>query len=177
MKNNYEKNPTEGLQEIDHKIYSIRGHQVMLDSDLAILYGVSTKALNQAVRRNLKRFPSDFMFQLIEIEEECLRSQFVTSKSGRGGKRYLPFVFSEQGVAMLSSVLKSERAIQTNIVIMRIFGRLRSTLESNRELSKRLSELERKYDSSFEVVFDAIQALISAGDPPMPKQVKGLGIE
>jgi hypothetical protein len=116
------------LAKIEKMIYLIRGQGVMLDSDLAELYGVETKAFNQAVKRNLERFPSDFMFQLTEFEAESLRSQFVTSKEGRGGRRYLPFVFTENGVAMISSILNSKRAIQINITIMRTFVRLRSFL-------------------------------------------------
>ncbi len=140
----------------------------MLDHDLAELYGVTTKALNQAVRRNLTRFPEDFMFQLDKIEAAALRSQFVTLKGGRGRHRkYLPYVFTEQGVAMLSSVLRSRRAIQVNIAIMRTFVRLRELLASNRELAKKLAALEQKYDARFKVVFEAIRKLMtpSPNDP------------
>lgn len=133
----------------------------MLDSDLAHLYGVETKALNQAVRRNRDRFPPDFMAQLTEKEWEFLKSQFVTSKTGSGGKQKLPFVFTEYGVAMLSSVLRSKQAIQVNIEIMRTFGRLRHVLESHKDLANRLSELEEKYDGQFKVVFDAIRQLVT----------------
>ena len=175
MENTSEETLELNLQEIEYKIYLIRGLQVMIDSDLATLYGVSTRVLNQAVRRNLPRFPSDFMFQLTDIEEESLRSQIVISKIGRGGKRYLPLVFTEHRVAMLSSVLNSERAIQTNIAIMRTFGRLRSILESNRELATKVHDLEKKCDQNFKVVFEVIEALLEAGGPPVPKQVKLLG--
>jgi len=136
----------------------------MLDRDLAALYCVETKTLNRAVKRNLKRFPSDFMFQLTVEEADGLRYQFGTSKKGRGGRRYLPYVFTEQGVAMLSSVLNSERAIQVNIEIMRAFVKLRQMLASNSELSRHLDELESKYDRQFKVVFDAIRQLMS---PPV----------
>lgn len=119
------------VTSIESKIYLIRGHKVLLDSDLAFLYGVETKVLNQAVRRNAERFPEDFMFQLSENEEEFLRSQFVTSKSGSGGRRYRTMVFTEFGVAMLSSVLRSEQAIQVNIAIMRAFGRLREVFQAD----------------------------------------------
>ena len=113
------------LETVESKIYLIRGHKVMLDRDLAALYGVPTRVLNQAVRRKRNRFPDDFMFTLTNKEETALRSQIVISNMGRGGRRYLPMVFTEQGVAMLSSVLNSERAIEVNIVIMRVFARLK----------------------------------------------------
>ena len=148
------------IERIERLILLIRGHKVMLDSDLADLYGVTTKRLNEQVRRNLSRFPEDFMFQLTESEARLLRSQFATSKEGRGGRRYPPYAFTEQGVAMLSSVLNSERAVQVNIEIMRAFVRLRQILASNKELAKRLDELEKKYDAQFKVVFDAIRELM-----------------
>lgn len=159
---------------VESKIYLIRDHKVLLDSDLAFLYGVETKVLNQAVRRNIERFPKDFMFQLIETEWECLKSQFVTSNISRGGKQKLPLVFTEYGVAMLSSVLKSDRAIQVNIAIMRAFGRLREVLESNQELAKRLLELESRYDDQFTEVFQAIRELMSERSVP-PKRIIALG--
>ena len=133
----------------------------MLDRDLALLYGVETKVLNRAVKRNLQRFPFDFMFQLTSEEAKILRCQIGTSNEGRGGRRYLPYVFTEQGVAMLSSVLNSERAIVVNIEIMRAFVKLRQMLASNAELSRRLDELESKYDKQFRVVFDAIRHLMA----------------
>ncbi len=133
----------------------------MLDRDLALLYRVETKALNRAVKRNLKRFPPDFMFQLTADEADVLRYQIGTSKKGQGGRRYLPYVFTEQGVAMLSSVLNSERAVLVNIEIIRAFVKLRQMLASNVELSRRLDELESKYDNQFKVVFDAIRQLMS----------------
>jgi phage regulator Rha-like protein len=149
-------------EHIERNILLIRGHRVMLDTDLAILYGVPTKRLNEQVRRNKKRFPSDFMFQLTAEEVERLRSQFATSKPGRGQHRkYRPYVFTEQGVAMLSSVLHSERAIQVNIAIMRAFVQLREMIGSNKGLARRLNELEKKYDSQFRVVFEAIRALMT----------------
>ncbi len=121
-------------ERIERSILLIRGHKVMLDSDLAGLYGVTTKRLNEQVRRNLSRFPENFMFQLAESETHLLRSQFATSKRGRGGRRYPPYAITEQGVAMLASVLNSERAIRVNIEIMRAFVRLRQILASNKEL-------------------------------------------
>jgi len=152
---------------IERKIYLMRGHKVMLDSDLAELYKVETRTLIQAVKRNINRFPSDFMFQLNYQEVASLRSQIVTSKAGRGGRRYIPYVFTEQGVAMLSSVLNSERAIQVNIAIMRAFVKLREMIASHKDLAKRLDELEKKYDEQFRVVFDAIRELMT---PPEPKR-------
>lgn len=144
------------------KIYLIRGQKVLLDKDLADMYGVDTKRLNEQVRRNITRFPADFMFQLNEDEYASLRSQFATLKGGRGAHRkYLPNVFTEQGVAMLSSVLNSEQAVQVNIAIMRAFVQLREFAASNRVLSKRLDEMEQKYDSRFKVVFDAIRQLMT----------------
>lgn len=149
---------------IERRILLVRGYKVMLDSDLAELYEVETKVLNQAVRRNLGRFPDDFMFELTVEEAESLRSQIVTSNTGRGGRRYNPYVFTEHGVAMLSSVLRSERAVQVNIAIMRAFSRLRELLATHADLARKLEELEGKYDRQFKVVFDAIRELM--GPPP-----------
>ncbi len=151
------------VEQIELSILWIRGHRVMLDADLAMLYEVPTKALVQAVKRNIERFPSDFMFQLTPEEFAGLRSRFVTSnmETKRGGRRYPPYAFTEQGVAMLSSVLRSERAIQVNIEIMRAFVRLREMLASNAELARKLEELERKYDAQFKVVFEAIRELMT----------------
>jgi len=154
-------------ERIERSILLIRGHKVILDSDLAELYGVTTKRLNEQVRRNLPRFPEDFMFQLTESETYLLRSQFATSKKGRGGRRYLPYAFTEQGVAMLSSVLNSERAIKVNIEIMRAFVRLRRILASHADLARKLEALEKKYDAQFKVVFDAIRQLMR---PPESKK-------
>jgi hypothetical protein len=146
----------------------------MLDTDLAKLYGVSTKVLNQAVTRNVTRFPADFMFQLTGEEATALRSQFVTLKTGRGQHRkYRPNVFTEQGVAMLSSVLHSERAIQVNIAIMRTFVQLREMIGSNKGLARRLNELEKKYDSQFRVVFEAIRELMAEPE----SKVKRIGFK
>ena len=148
-------------ERIEGSIYLIRGEKVMLDRDLAELYEVETRILNRGVKRNLTRFPEDFMFQLSAEEAAGLRSQIGTSKKDRGGRRYLPYAFTEQGVAMLSSVLRSPRAIQVNIEIMRAFVRLRQMLASNAELSGRLDELESKYDRQFKIVFDAIRELMT----------------
>ncbi|PYK54904.1 MAG: DNA-binding protein [Verrucomicrobia bacterium] len=138
----------------------------MLDSDLARLYGVEARALNQAVARNRKRFPADFMFQLTPREYESLRSQIVTSKTGRGGRRYRPYAFTEQGVAMLSSVLRSTRAVEVNIAIMRTFVQLRRLMDTNRDLARKIKALEKKYDEQFAVVFEAIKELITPPEPP-----------
>ena len=154
---------------IERSIFLIRGHKVLIDVHLAALYGVTTKRLNEQVRRNRTRFPDDFMFQLTSEEAASLRSQFATSKTGRGGRRYAPYAFTEQGVAMLSTVLNSERAIQVNIEIMRAFVRLREMLESNAQLARKLAALEKKYDAQFKVVFDAIRQLMAAPEPKSRK--------
>jgi ORF6N domain len=167
------KLPLVPIERIEKAIYLIRGDKVMLDSDLAELYGVETKLLNRAVKRNLKRFPADFMFQLSAEEASDLRCQFGSSKTHRGGRRYLPYVFTEQGVAMLSSVLHSDRAVSVNIEIMRAFVRIRQMLASNVELSRRLDELESKYNRQFKVVFDAIRQLMS----PPPRNRKQIGFQ
>jgi len=151
------------VELIESKIYMVRGHKVMLDSDLAELYQVETRALIQGVKRKLGRFPADFMFQLSNQEDAALRSQIVTLKKGRGQHRkYLPYVFTEQGVSMLSSVLNSERAIEVNIAIMRTFVKLREMIASHKDLAKRLDELEKKYDVQFRTVFDAIRQLMAS---------------
>ena len=142
----------------------------MLDSDLAELYEVTTKRLNEQVRRNIKRFPPDFMFQLTPEEFTSLRSQNATLKIGRGQHRkYLPYAFTEQGVAMLSGVLNSERAIDVNVAIMRAFVKLREFAMTHKELSRKLNAMEKKYDAQFKVVFDAIRQLMT---PPEPKRRK-----
>ncbi len=160
---------------IERRILFIRGQKVMLDSHLAELYGVSTKRLNEQVRRNIKRFPLDFMFELTKEEYESLRSHFATSKSHRGGRRYLPMVFTEQGVAMLSSVLKSEQAVFVNIEIMRAFVRLREILSTHKDLARKLEEMEKKYDQQFQVVFQALKQLMTP--PESPKRRIGFVVE
>lgn len=152
-------------ERIERAIYLIRGQKVMLDRDLAALYGVPTRTLKQAVRRNLQRFPEDFMFILDGEEFANWRSQFVTSNSDRMGLRHAPMAFTEQGVAMLSSVLRSERAIEVNIAIMRTFVRLRRMLEAHETLARKLAELEKKYDEQFRVVFDVLNELMSPREP------------
>ena len=159
---------------IERKILLIRGLKVMLDSHLARLYGVETKILKRAVRRNMDRFPPDFMFALSREEQEILRSQFGTLRWGEHAK-YLPYVFTEQGVAMLSTVLNSKRAIQVNIEIMRTFVRLREILSTHKDLARKLEDLEKKYDEHFRVVFDAIRQLMTPPDPP--KRRIGFGVQ
>jgi len=154
------------MERIHQSILVRRGQKVILDRDLAVLYGVPTKALKQAVKRNIGRFPKDFMFVLTPQEFAEWRSQFVTSKADRMGLRYPPMAFTEQGVAMLSSVLNSERAIQVNIEIMRAFVHLRQFIATNKDLARRLDQVEKKYDAQFKVVFDAIRALMTPSDTP-----------
>jgi len=163
--------PTE---RIERAILIVRGHRVMLDADLAVLYGVSVGRLNEAVKRNRDRFPDDFMFQLsqaefenlkYQIRELNLKSQIAISSSDWGGRRSPPYAFTEQGVAMLSSVLRSKRAVRANIEIMRAFVRLRQILASNAQLARKLDALEKKYDAQFRVVFDAIRQLMTPAEP------------
>lgn len=183
-------------ERIESRIFLIRGEKVILDVDLAELYGVTTSALNQAIKRNGDRFPADFMFQLSADESELvlksqivisnsdseskslsekglLKSQVVTSKrSGAGGRRYRPYAFTEQGVAMLSGVLRSERAVQVNIAIVRTFVRLRQLMTTHADLARKLAELENRYDDQFKAVFDAIRELMS---PALPRGKKEMG--
>ena len=149
-------------EHITQSILVFHGHKVLLDEDLAALYGVATKVLLQAVKRNRERFPEDFMIQLTPEEWAALRSRTVTSKPQRGGRRYLPFAFTEQGVAMLSSVLNSNRAIAINIEIMRAFVKLRDLLSSNRELARRFAQLETRLDKKLTEHDEAIAAILSA---------------
>ena len=160
------------LELIERKILMIRGHRVMLDRDLAALYGVETRALNQAVQRNNKRFPPDFMVRLTKTEAAWLVSQNVIPHlKYLGGS--LPNAFTEQGVAMLSGVLTSERAIEVNILIMRAFVRLRAMLASNKELAQKVAKLEKRYDAQFKSVFDAIKALMEPSSGDEPKRITG----
>ncbi len=154
---------------IEKRILVVRGRQVMLDEDLADLYGVETRVLVQQVKRNAKRFPADFMFQLTSAEEKALRSQIVISNEGRGGRRYAPYVFTEQGVAMLSGVLRSDRAIAVNIEIMRVFVELRRVASSYAAIEKRLEEIERElggHDEQLNQIFMTLRQLISPPDRP-----------
>jgi len=162
------------VTDIVSRIFFIRGQKVMLDADLAELYGVETSNLNKAVKRNPDRFPEDFMYQLTKEEADSLRFQIGMSKaSGRGGRRYLPHAFTEQGVAMLSSVLNSKRAVQVNIAIMRAFVKLRETIASHKVLARRLDELEKQYDQQFRIVFDTIRELMA----PPAKSRRKIGFE
>ena len=155
------------IERIAASIYLIRGQKVMLDSDLAALYGVLTKNLNLAVRRNARRFPEDFVFQLTDEEDEALRLQIATSNAGRGGRRYPPRVFTEQGVAMLSSVLKSDRAADVNVAIMRTFVRIRQVLATNEELARKVAQ----HDRQIGVLFENLQKLLT----PAPVKKKPIG--
>lgn len=162
--------PTEKIAE---KIYFIRETRVMLDQDLAELYGVETFNLNKAVKRNIERFPIDFMFQLTKEETESLIFQNgISKKQGRGGRRFLPYVFTEQGVAMLSSILRSKRAVQVNVAIMRVFVRLREMIATHKELASKLAELEQRlkdHDEKIQDIFEAIRQLISPPEGPRKK--------
>lgn len=165
-------NPIMSRADVESLIYLIRNHRVMLDADLARLYEVETKALNRAVKRNEDRFPPDFMFRLTVDEAESLRCQSGTSKGGRGGRRYLPLVFTEQGVAMLSGILTSKRAVRVNVAIMRAFVHLRQMVAVHADLAARLSEFERKietHDESIRTLLQAIQQLMA---PPIPSRPK-----
>ena len=162
-------------ERLEKAIVQIRGQKVMLGHDLAKLYGVSTKRLNEQVRRNLARFPEDFMFQLTAEEADASRSQIATLKRGQNIK-YLPYAFTEQGVAMLSSVLNSARAIEVNIAIMRAFVRLREVLATHEDLARKLNELERKFgehDEKFHLVFEAIRQLMAP--PSVPEKKRRIG--
>jgi ORF6N domain len=159
-------------ERIERRILLIRGQKVMLSTDLAELYGVAPRVLVQAVKRNHERFPGDFMFQLTKEEYGNLKSQFVISSWG-GARRATPYAFTEQGVAMLSSVLRSNRAVEVNIAIMRAFVKLREMLASNSELARRLDRMEKNYDTKFKIVFDAIRELMKP--PEKPRRTIGFG--
>ncbi len=167
-----EKSKTLIPQEvIQNKIFLFRGKKVMFDKDLAKLYGVTTGALIQAVKRNAQRFPDDFMYQLTKQEFTALISHFVISK-GRGGTRQPPYAFTEHGILMLSSVLNSDRAVQVNIQIMRTFNQLREMLAGNKDLRKKIEEMEKRYDHQFQIVFKAVKKLL---EPPVLPQLKPKG--
>ena len=163
------------VERIYKSIYVIREHKILFDKDLAELYGVETKILTRAVRRNIKRFPQDFMFRLSSAEFKELRCQFGTSKQGRGGRRYPPYAFTEQGVAMLSSVLRSKRAVEVNIAIMRTFVKLREILTTNTALRRKIESMERKYDEQFKHVFRILSEMVMAD--PKPKTQIGYHTE
>ena len=164
------KTPTTGLlpaSAISHKIYFLRKTRVMLDSNLAVLYGVTTFNLNKAVARNLRRFPKDFMFRVTSSELDSLIFQIgISKKKGRGGSRYLPHAFTEHGIAMLSSVLHSDRAVQVNIAIMRAFLQLRAMLATHEDLRRKIAEMERHYDSKFHAVFATLRQMLETPIPP-----------
>jgi len=160
--------------EIRQRIHLVRGYRVILDQDIAELYQVETRSLNQAVQRNNERFPEDFMFKLTQKEVNSLRSQIVILEKGKGRHRkYLPYAFTEQGVTMLAAVLKSPTAVQVNIAIVRTFVKLRETMEFNQDLVIKINELERKYDDQFKAVFSAIRQLMGIGVPTY-KKIRGL---
>lgn len=160
------------VERIEGVILRVRGERVILDSDIAVLYGVTVGRLNEAVKRNLDRFPDDFMFQLTSEEVSRLRYQIGTSS--RGGRRYLPYAFTEQGVAMLSGVLRSEQAVKVNVEIMRAFVRLRRMVNEQAELARKLDDLEERYDEQFKVVFDALRELMA---PPEDSEERPIGFE
>jgi len=160
------------VERIERAILLIRGEKVILDADLAELYGVPTGRLNEQVRRNGGRFPSDFMFQLTEEEFLALRSQIAISKAGRGGRRYSPYAFTEHGAIMAANVLSSERAVAASVIVVRAFVRLRQILSSHAELARQLKEMEKTYDSQFKKVFAAIHSLMM---PPAPRDGGRIG--
>jgi hypothetical protein len=165
------------IEKIEALIYVIRGHRVMLDSDLAKLYGVETGALNRQVKRNLDRFPEDFMFQISEDEGDSLRCQIGISKHGKGGRRYQPLVFTENGVAMLSTVLNSKRAIQVNISIMRIFTKLRSFFAMESSLKDEMGQLKKETGQLFRIVFEKLDNLETQITPKLPGNRKKIGLQ
>ena len=165
------------VESIAQRIFLIRGQKVMLDADLAKLYQVPTKRLNEAVKRNLSRFPQDFMFQLLEEEVDSLRSQFATSNTGRGGRRTSPYAFTEHGVVMISSVLSSDRAIQMNIAIVRAFVRLRELLVANKDLANRLEQIESRMDEHASVINILAEEINSIKAPPLESGKRPIGFQ
>jgi hypothetical protein len=166
------------VQRIEDMIFLIRGQRVMLDFDLAKIYGVTTKALNQALKRNLHRFPPDFAFQITIQELAILRSQIVTSKKGSGGRRYLPWIFTEHGAIMLASVLNSDRAVQMSVSVVRAFVGMREQLAAHKELAKKLDELENRvsgHDEAIANLFEAIRQLVETPMPALPEDRTKIG--
>jgi phage regulator Rha-like protein len=164
------------VKPVESRILILRGHKVILDSDLAELYGVSAKRLNEQVKRNAERFPADFMFQLSAKEYDSLRSQFATSKEGRGGRRYPPYAFTEHGAIMAATVLNSERAVEMSVFVVRAFVRLREMLSTNRQVAAKLAQLERRlkgHDTVIEDLIEAIQELMS----PEPAKERPIGFK
>ena len=163
-------NSTIPVELIENKIYLIRKQKVMLDSELAELYGVSTKRLNEQVRRNIERFPEDFMFVLTKEEADSLRSQFATLKKGRGQhSKYLPYAFTEHDAIMAATILNSPRAIEMSIFVVRAFVKLREMIISHKDLKQKIEEMEKKYDSQFKIVFNAIKELMTTPEKPTRK--------
>jgi ORF6N domain len=170
------KKPVASVEQIESRIFLIRGQKIMLDADLAELYGVETKRLNEQVRRNSERFPEDFMFQLSEEELESLRSQFATLKTGRGQHRkYLPYAFTEHGAIMAASVLNSPRAIEVSVHVVRAFVRLRELISGNKELAQKLNLLERKVGAHDKAIAEIINAIRELMAPPEPKKKRPIG--
>ena len=171
--------PAVSVEQIERRIHTIGGQKVMLDSDLAALYGISTKRLNEQVKRNRRRFPADFAFQLSKSEAESLRSQFATSKSHRGGRRYLPYAFTEHGAIMLASVLNTPRAIDVSVYVVRAFVRLRQMLATQKDVAPKLAELERRvagHDEAIRSLVTAIRRLMGS-PPPTPRRRIGFRVE
>ncbi len=162
------------IAQVESTIRVVRGHRVMLDSDLASLYGTTTKRVNEQVRRNLARFPRDFVFELTQEEWSALRSQIATSNDGRGGRRFAPFAFTEHGAVMLANVLSSRRAIDASILIVRTFVRLRELLQTNDELARKIRKLEHRYDGQFHEVFRAFRHLIN---PRLSRRRQRIGFQ
>jgi phage regulator Rha-like protein len=171
------KAPMVPLERLVSRIFLIRGQKVMLDADLAELYGVTTKRLNEQVKRNIERFPPDFMFQLNAREHHSLRSQFATSKAtaGRGGRRYFPFVFTEHGAIMAAAMLDSERAVQISVYVVRAFVQLREMLSSNKKLAHKLTELERELATHDQAITELIEAIRQLMTPPEAKKKRPIG--
>lgn len=167
------------MVHIEHLVYLVRGERIMLDSDLAVIYGVETKVLNQAVERNLKRFPDDFMFQLKQDEWDTLRSQFVTSnnREARGGRRYEPYAYTEHGAVMPDSVLKSPQAIAASVQVVRVFAKLREILAKHKQLADKLKALEDKYDNQFQEVFAALRELMEVPKEKTQRLILKIGIK
>lgn len=162
------------IERITHSILILRGQRVLLDAELAALYGVATKRFNEQVKRNLARFPADFMFQLGDEEVACLRSHFATSKTNRGGRRYAPYAFTEHGAIMAATILNSSRAVEMSVYIVRAFVQLRDMLASNKELARRLDQLERKLATHDQAITGILKAIRELMSPPPPKR-RGIG--
>ena len=170
-----QRRPAVSVEQIERRIHTIGGQKVMLDSDLAALYGISTKRLNEQVKRNRRRFPADFAFQLSKNEAEFLRSQFATSKSHRGGRRYLPYAFTEHGAIMLASVLNTPRAIDVSVYVVRAFVRLRQMLATQKDVAPKLAELERRVAGHDKAIRSLVTAIRRLMESPLPTPRKRIG--